>query len=272
MLTASLENDARPGLLQGRHRRRRRAGRLRVPVGARPQRRRVPGANTYLPYPGKRPYPNPLDKDADDDHDGDSLTLLRGVPALGPLRRQAGRRPARRRLPPLLLRRRAVLAERPRRPARAAARPSQPAASYPKGTTSWTGPTANGYDPVLVSNDRPRTGTTRQRLQSYDIRDVNRNGAVDGTSDARLRSPEDLLRHRRRRLHLRRRARRGRRRPHQLRRDSRPHDPRVLEGCYDEGDAVHDRPTPAWTSTDPDTDGDGVRDGADDRTTTTSRT
>jgi len=32
--------------------------------------------NTYLPYPGKRNYPNPLDKDAGVDHDGDTLTLL----------------------------------------------------------------------------------------------------------------------------------------------------------------------------------------------------
>jgi hypothetical protein len=32
-------------------------------------------ANTYLPYPGKRPYPNPLFKDSDVDYDGDSLTL-----------------------------------------------------------------------------------------------------------------------------------------------------------------------------------------------------
>jgi hypothetical protein len=32
--------------------------------------------NTYLPYPAKKPYPNPLDKtDANTDHDGDSLTL-----------------------------------------------------------------------------------------------------------------------------------------------------------------------------------------------------
>jgi hypothetical protein len=31
--------------------------------------------NAYLPYPGKRPYPNPLWKDADVDYDGDSLTL-----------------------------------------------------------------------------------------------------------------------------------------------------------------------------------------------------
>lgn len=33
-------------------------------------------ANDVLPYPGKRPYPNPLDpSDANVDHDGDSLTL-----------------------------------------------------------------------------------------------------------------------------------------------------------------------------------------------------
>jgi hypothetical protein len=33
--------------------------------------------NAYLPYPGTKPYPNPLDKtDAGVDHDGDTLTLL----------------------------------------------------------------------------------------------------------------------------------------------------------------------------------------------------
>ena len=31
--------------------------------------------NTYMPYPGKRPYPNPLFADAGIDYDGDSLTL-----------------------------------------------------------------------------------------------------------------------------------------------------------------------------------------------------
>ncbi len=31
--------------------------------------------NTVIPYPGARPYPNPLEKDADKDYDGDSLTL-----------------------------------------------------------------------------------------------------------------------------------------------------------------------------------------------------
>ncbi|CAA9478305.1 MAG: hypothetical protein AVDCRST_MAG65-1293, partial [uncultured Solirubrobacteraceae bacterium] len=34
------------------------------------------GANTNVPYPSARPYPNPLDgKDAGTDFDGDSLTL-----------------------------------------------------------------------------------------------------------------------------------------------------------------------------------------------------
>ena len=31
--------------------------------------------NQVLPYPGKRPYPNPLFADANIDYDGDSLTL-----------------------------------------------------------------------------------------------------------------------------------------------------------------------------------------------------
>jgi hypothetical protein len=31
--------------------------------------------NTVIPYPGKRPYPNPLFKDADVDYDGDGLTM-----------------------------------------------------------------------------------------------------------------------------------------------------------------------------------------------------
>jgi hypothetical protein len=32
--------------------------------------------DTYLPYPSKRPYPNPLFKDAEVDYDGDGLTLI----------------------------------------------------------------------------------------------------------------------------------------------------------------------------------------------------
>ena len=31
--------------------------------------------NTYLPYPGKRPYANPLTEDSDKDFDGDILQL-----------------------------------------------------------------------------------------------------------------------------------------------------------------------------------------------------
>ena len=38
--------------------------------------------NVAIPYPGKRPYPNPLFKDADLDYDGDALTLRRRVRAV----------------------------------------------------------------------------------------------------------------------------------------------------------------------------------------------
>ncbi len=60
----------------------------------------------------------------------------------------------------------------------------------------------------------------------FDIRDVNRDGAV--TARLRLRGP--LLRLRLRRLPVRRRARRGRRRPDQLRRGARPHAAGLLGG------------------------------------------
>ena len=74
--TTTLETAIGTEPVLGRHRRRRRRGRLRVPLGGRPQRRRVPAARTRsLPYPGKRPYPNPLFADANVDYDGDSLTL-----------------------------------------------------------------------------------------------------------------------------------------------------------------------------------------------------
>ena len=69
----------------------------------------------------------------------------------------------------------------------------------------------------------------------------------------------------------RHRARRGRRRPHELGRDPRPHERGVL-------DVVYNNETPYYLDylgtdhDDPDSDGDGVRDGADDWTTTTSRT
>ena len=73
-----------------------------------------------------------------------------------------------------------------------------------------------------------------------------------------------VLRLRLRRLPVRRRARRGRRRPHQLRRDARPHAARVLDRLLREAKPLP-VPTPARTLDDADTDGDGVRDGADDQ-------
>ena len=83
LLTDGQEDSAPHGHVLGRHRRRRRRGRLRVPVGARPQRRRVSSSRTTrLPFPGKRPYPNPLFPDAGIDYDGDVADAGRGVLAL----------------------------------------------------------------------------------------------------------------------------------------------------------------------------------------------
>ena len=42
--------------------------------------------NTFLPYPGKRPYANPLFKDAGIDYDGDIADAAGGVSPLEPLR------------------------------------------------------------------------------------------------------------------------------------------------------------------------------------------
>ena len=130
-------------------RRRRRRGRLRVPVGASTSTTTSTRTRTtMLPYPGKRPYPNPLFADATIDYDGDSLTLasehdlwrytLRRQPH-GDAHADAAE----------LLRRRAVLAlhlreRRPRRPAQPdaagvrATDPKQHARSSP-------GPRAHGY-------------------------------------------------------------------------------------------------------------------------------
>ena len=57
LLTDDVEKALRPRQLQGRHRRRQGRGRLRVPVGARPQRRRAPDAQRLHPVPGEASVP-----------------------------------------------------------------------------------------------------------------------------------------------------------------------------------------------------------------------
>ena len=85
--------------------------------------------------------------------------------------------------------------------ARAAARPRQSAASYAKFQQFWTWATTDGndYDHVMLANDPTKAWYDPTGLQSFDIRDVNRNGVVDGSgrpspavADPGYISPEDI--------------------------------------------------------------------------------
>ena len=95
LLADALEMSARHRPLQGRHRRRRRRGRLRVPL--RPATSTTTSTRrptSYLPYPGKRPYPNAARRRTPDvDYDGDTLTLAEEYGLWKS--RSAPRRPAR---------------------------------------------------------------------------------------------------------------------------------------------------------------------------------
>ena len=131
----------------------------------------------------------------------------------------------------------------------------------PSRPTSSAGPSAAGYGNV----DRPAA-------RRYDAAATSTTTATASPSPERRRRRARLLPLRgssyydfdSRRQAVRRRARRGRRRPHELRRDARPHD------CPATGRLLHgEAPYPvAYAGTnlvDADTDGDGVRDGADDQ-------
>ena len=74
-----------------------------------------------------------------------------------------------------------------------------------------------------------------------------------------------LLGPRRRRLRLRRRARRGRRRPDQLRRGHGPMTAGLLEGAATRARAQYPIPYAGTKAYDADSDGDGILDGADDQ-------
>ena len=208
--------------------------------------------NTNLPYPGKRPYPNPLDEeDANTDFDGDSLTLAeeyklwgytiaQGSPAsLGALTYSDGTQHS-------------IYT----RDGNGYRHPALPAAGYVKMAQFQTWAQANRYWQVRL----PGESSDRYLL------DVNRNGVIDGLSRAMylhnessyLDTSEDGW----------------------LSDDERDEDADGLSN-FDEthgqlGDASwwknrYNRETPfrityAGTEVaDADTDGDGVRDGADDQ-------
>jgi hypothetical protein len=130
-------------------------------------------ANGYLPYPAKRPYPNALDADGDVDHDGDTLTLKeefelwkytisQGAPrSLDSLTYSAGeqysvnnRNGAGHRVPALA------------------------AAGYAKQVDFLNWASGAGFATVMLADPYASWFTART---SYDIRDFNRSGGAPTT-------------------------------------------------------------------------------------------
>ncbi len=128
-------------------------------------------ADTLLPYPGKRPYPNPLFKDDAVDHDGDGLAQgdeYRLWKAFGA--RPAGTLP---RDDYQML-----YSDGRQYSVGPGGTPGLRAGSYPKGDEFLSWASSHGYNPVLISKSAPwYDASTRV---AYDIRDVNHNGTVDG--------------------------------------------------------------------------------------------
>ena len=129
-------------------------------------------ANGYLPYPAKRPYPNPLDKgDADTDHDGDTLTLKEeydlwrftvaaGAPRdLGALTYSAGEQYS-------------IYT----RDASGRRRPALAAAGYDKQADFLAWADRSGYRTVEVADVGVDWFAART---PYDIRDMDRSGGVE---------------------------------------------------------------------------------------------
>jgi hypothetical protein len=218
--------------------------------------------NQNLPYPGKRPYPNPLFKDADVDYDSDGLPLS----AEYKLWARYGAKPAGGMLISndygyqLLYSDGEQYSLSTRDPSTGRRVPSQPAATYPKANQFLAWAAANGYDPVMIS--RP-TGLhpwfDSSVRQSYPLRDSNLDHAV---------SPVEAS--------LADRNHNG-----YISDDERDEDvdglsnvdelrgaatPGFWQECYK---AIDETPYPVKYDgtdlTDPDTDGDGIRDGADDQ-------
>jgi IPT/TIG domain len=146
--------------------------------------------STYLPYPGKRPYPNPLFADAETDYDGDGLRLVDefrlwdayGADPAGTLPRDDYR---------LLYSDGEQYSLSEREGGTGRRRPSQPAATYEKGAQFLSWASSNGYNPVLVSKTKPWHDPANR--VAFDIRDVNHNGVVDGAGRADYLSGETFI-------------------------------------------------------------------------------
>ena len=135
-------------------------------------------SNTNLPYPGKRPYPNPLFADSDVDYDGD------GLPQLSEFRLwdAYGARPAGS-LPDdgfrLLYSDGEQYSLSAREGGTGRRTPTQPAAGYDKMTAFLSWVNSHGYNPVFLSKAAPWYDAANR--ESFDIRDVDNDHVLDAS-------------------------------------------------------------------------------------------
>ena len=189
--------------------------------------------NQNLPYPGKRPYPNPLYADADRDYDGDSLTLA-NEQALWRYSYSVSHMATR------TLTRLSYSdgmqyslfsyesGDHGRR------HPAQPSSTYPMQARFLSWASTHGYGQVRLSTSGTYDAPVGGVNGLYDIRDVD-------LERHRLRERGEPGR-RRRRVGQRRRARRGRRRALQLPRVPRPAERRrLLERLLQHGGRLRER-------------------------------
>jgi hypothetical protein len=121
-----------------------------------------------IPFPGKRPYPNPLDgSDAGTDYDGDSLTLLQEYQLWQYTVKHENADPS---LDHLTYSDGLQYSIYTRDPATGKRIPALPANGYDKQTDFLNWLASSGYGTVYYP-DQPNT--------PYDLLDVNRNGTVD---------------------------------------------------------------------------------------------
>jgi len=207
-------------------------------------------SQAVLPYPEKRPYPNALFPDADVDYDGDSLTLHEEFELWTAFRDNAG-------LDPLIYSdgNQYSLYDRDGSGHRPGAPRHDPFAKHNE-FLSWAG--ANGY--LTVSSP---TGT-------FDLRDFNHDGTVSASREVDGVEPDYY----RSELSYYDFDSNGK-----LSDDERDEDadgltnydeahgrllPSYWSGCYAR-ETTYQVPYAGTSMVDPDTDGDGVRDGADDQ-------
>ena len=212
--------------------------------------------NQYLPFPGQRPYPNPLDKDAGKDYDGDGLPL----DAEYRLWKRYGAAPSGL-LPSDSYHLYYSDGEQYSLSTRAGGTgrrtPSQPAGTYAKAAQFLSWASSNGYGTVYLNPDI--TVPWYGARNPYDIRDTDLSGSVSGSESSLADLDDDTF----------------------ISDDERDEDadglsnidelraamqPEYWKQCYK---VIGENPFPivyAGTDlTDPDTDGDGILDGADDQ-------